>query len=180
MSFIEIIFIGLSLAMDAFAISICKGLSVKNYNKYTSLKIAAYFSIFQMLMPIIGYLIGSKYASALINVSHIICFVILLLIGLNMFQESNTTEEYNDRLDIKEMLLLSIATSIDALAIGLTFAFLKTSLIKSIPIIGIVTFILCYIGPLIGYKIGDKYKDKSLKLGALIIIIIAIKILITN
>ena len=178
MHFFEIFFIGVGLAMDAFAVSICKGLSIKkiNYKKYFI--IAMYFSLFQMIMPLIGYFLGSTFESMIVSVDHWIAFIMLFIIGLNMIIESfNNNEEFNSNIDLKTMLPLAIATSIDALAVGITFAFLRVNLLLSIITIGVVTFIITFMGTIIGNKVGSKFENVSTILGGLILIFIGLKIL---
>lgn len=174
----EIVLIALSVATDAFTVSLAKGLSKKELKKKEALKIAGYFSFFQMLMPLIGYNLGSKYAIYIIKFANIIVSIILSIIGLKMLTDRKKEEHLNDRLDFKEMLILSISTSIDALAIGLSFSLIRVNLVSAIGTIGIITFITCYIGAAIGNKIGTKHKDKAEILGAFILIILAIKILL--
>ena len=178
MTLLEMLLISLSLASDAFAVSICKGMSIKNINLKKSLIIASYFSIFQMLMPVIGYFIGSQYISFITNFTHFIVFIILIIIGLKMIDESRKANMLNDKLNFKEMLILSIATSMDALAIGISFSLLKMTLLKPVSLIGVITFIVCFIGAKLGNKIGEKYKSKAELLGGIILIIIGLKIII--
>jgi putative Mn2+ efflux pump MntP len=182
MNYIEIILIAVSLASDAFAISICKGLSIKKYDNKKGIIIGAYFGIFQGIMPIIGYLLGYTFKDLIINIDHWIAFVLLCSIGLNMIRESlfNNEEKENDKLDIKTMLPLSIATSIDALVIGITLSFLKTNILISSLIITIITFILSILGAYIGNKFGTNYKNKSVFLGGIILILMGIKILLEH
>ena len=133
MKLVELILISLGLAMDAFAVSVCKGLSMMKMNWKKALIIGGYFGGFQALMPLIGYFLGSNFENVVINIDHWIAFVLLLMIGINMVKESRTveTENCNDDTSFKTMLLLAIATSIDALAVGITFAFLKVNIILS-------------------------------------------------
>lgn len=182
MSFIEVFLIGVGLAMDAFAVSICKGLSIKKTSYKNVITIALYFSIFQALMPLIGYLIGSTFESLITTIDHWLAFILLNIIGINMIKESKTenSETINDKVDFKTMFVLAIATSIDALTIGITFAFLKTNIFNNILTIGITTFIITSIGVLIGKKFGSKYEKKSQILGGLILIFMGIKILIDH
>lgn len=175
MKYIEIIIISFALAMDAFSVSICKGVSLKYKIKRNSFLISLSFSIFQMIMPLIGYYLGNKLNTYFFTFSHIIAFIILITIGINMIKESYTKEDINIGLSIKELLSLSIATSIDALAIGITFALFKINLLLSILTIGIITFILCIIGVNIGKLIGNKYENKSQIIGGIVLIIMGIK-----
>ena len=182
MSIFEIIIISIGLTMDAFAVSICKGLSMKKLNYKKIMIIALYFGLFQAFMTVIGYFIGSKFSLIVEKVDHWIVFILLSIIGGNMIKEStdNEEEKRNDLVDIKTMILLAIATSIDALAVGVTFAFLKVNLLVSITIIGIITFILSILGVIIGNKFGDKFQNKAELFGGIILIIIGLKILLEH
>ena len=182
MNFIEIFLIGISLAVDAFAVSICKGLSMKKYEVKKGLIIGIYFGIFQGIMPIIGYLLGTTFENLITSIDHWIAFVLLLTIGANMIREalSKYEETNNDKVDIRTMIPLAVATSIDALAIGITFAFLKVNILTATIIITITTFILSFIGTKIGNKFGIKYKNKAELIGGLILIIMGIKILLEH
>lgn len=182
MKLFELFFISIGLAMDAFAVSICKGLSMKKMNWKKAIIIGLYFGFFQGLMPVIGYFLGSRFETIVTNVDHWIAFILLSIIGGNMIKESRAVEtEYcNDDISFKTMLMLAIATSIDALAVGITFAFLKVNFVLSISMIGVVTFILSIIGVKIGNKFGDKYENKAEMLGGCILIIMGIKILVQH
>ena len=182
MGIFEIIVISIGLAMDAFAVSICKGLSMQKLNYKNVIIIALYFGIFQGIMPIIGYLFGTTFSGFVENIDHCIIFILLLIIGINMIKESFSGNEENtdDRIDSKTMIMLGIATSIDALAVGITFAFFETNILLSVLLIGIITFILSLIGVKIGNKFGDKYKNKAKLFGGVILILIGIKILLEH
>lgn len=182
MGIFELLVIGIGLAMDAFAVSVCKGLSMKKMNWKSAIIIASYFGIFQAGMPIIGYLLGTTFSGFVESVDHWIAFILLAIIGGNMIKEStdDEIEKRNDRIDIKTMALLAIATSIDALAIGVTFAFFKTDLVKAITIIGLITFALSILGVKIGNRFGDKFQNKAELTGGIILIIIGLKILIEH
>lgn len=182
MNYIEIILIAVSLASDAFTVSICKGLSMKKNDIKKGIIVGLYFGIFQGIMPIIGYLLGYTFKDLIISIDHWVAFVLLCSIGLNMIRESFSNEEdkRNDQVDFKTMLPLSIATSIDALAIGITFAFLKVNIIVSSGIITITTFILSVIGVILGNKFGTKYKSKSEFLGGILLIVMGTKILLEH
>ena len=182
MGIIEIVLIGLSLAMDAFAVSICKGLSMKKMNWKSAIIISLYFGIFQAFMPVVSYFLGSTFESYVTNIDHWIAFILLSLIGGNMIKESFDSEDKkkNDKIDFKTMIALAIATSIDALAIGITFAFFEVNLLLSISIIGIITFLLSIIGVKIGNKFGDKYQNKAEFVGGLILVLLGIKILLEH
>lgn len=182
MDVLEILLIAVGLAMDAFAVSVCKGLSMKKMSWNKAIIVGLYFGIFQGLMPVIGFLLGTSFASLVIQIDHWIAFVLLGFIGGNMLKEafSNESENRNDNVDFKTMIVLAIATSIDALAIGITFAFLKVNLILSVLMIGIITFILSIIGVKIGNKFGDRYERKAEMAGGLILILMGIKILLED
>lgn len=179
---LDIIVIGIALAMDAFAISICKGLSIKKDQLTSSIIVGLYFGIFQGLMPIIGYLFGKTFENAITRIDHWIAFSLLSIIGINMIKESFIKEEFkiNNELNIKNMLPLAIATSIDALTVGITFAFLKVNIPIATLTIFVITFILSTIGVIIGNKFGTKLNKKSELLGGIILILMGIKILIEH
>lgn len=164
--------------MDAFAVSISKGLSIKkSYKK--SIVIGLYFGFFQALMPLIGYFLGFSFDSIVTRIDHYIAFTLLTIIGLSMILESN--EDYgDDKIDFKTMILLSVATSIDALAIGVTFAFLNVNIISSILTIGIITFFISSFGVLIGNKFGSLFKNKAQIFGGCILIVTGLKILLEH
>ena len=147
MSILEIIISSLALAMDAFAVAMCKGLSMKKFNIKTGIIVGLYFGLFQGLMPLIGYFLGSFFEELIVSVDHWVAFVLLSIIGFNMIKESlsNEFESSNDRIDFKTMFPLAIATSIDALAVGITMAFLKVNIFIAVLSIGIITFILSFI-----------------------------------
>lgn len=182
MSFFEVLMIGISLAMDAFAVSICKGLSIKKLTLTKVTIIALYFCFFQALMPLIGYYIGNTFQELITSIDHWIAFFLLGLIGINMIKETKheNDENINDKINFKTMFPLAIATSIDALTIGITFAFLKTNIINNITIIGTITFIITFIGVVIGNKFGSKYEKKAQVFGGIILLTMGLKILIEH
>lgn len=182
MSILEVVLIAIGLAMDAFAVSICKGLSMKKMSWKKSLVVGAYFGVFQGIMPVIGYFLGSTFESMVTQIDHWIAFVLLTLIGVNMLKEAfgKDCDNCNDSVDFKTMIVLAIATSIDALAIGITFAFLQTNIVLSALVITIITFVICVIGVKIGNKFGDKYERKAETVGGLILILMGIKILLEH
>ena len=182
MTIIEIILIAIGLAMDAFAVSICKGLSMKKMSWKKALIVGAYFGIFQGLMPVIGYFLGSTFEALVTQIDHWIAFILLTLIGANMLKEAfgKECESCNDSVDFKTMIMLAIATSIDALAIGISFAFLKTNIILAALVIGSITFAICVIGVKIGNKFGNKYEKKAEIAGGLILVFMGIKILLEH
>jgi len=179
---VEIFLISLGLAMDSFAVAICKGLSMKKMNYKKAIIIAMYFGVFQALMPLIGYFLGDTFDHEVTSIDHWIIFVLLTLIGGNMIKEAFSKEEEksNDKTDFKTMIVLAIATSIDALAIGITFAFLKVNILLSVCCIGLTAFVLSFIGVKIGNVFGDKYEKKATLAGGFILILIGIKILLNH
>ena len=178
MGYIDIIFTSVALSMDAAAISICKGLSIKKMSYKKSFIIATYFSIFQMFMPFIGYIFANTFSSAIVAVDHWIAFILLFIIGADMIRDSlSGNNEVDDKIDVKTMILLAIATSIDALVVGITFAFLNVNLLFAILVIGIITFTITFIGTRIGNKFGRKYENKATIFGGIVLIYIAIEIL---
>ena len=182
MGIIELVLIAVGLAMDAFAVSICKGLSMKKMDLKKASIIGAYFGIFQGGMPLIGYLLGVGFQEKIQAVDHWIAFALLAFIGGNMIKEalSKDEEDCNDSVDFKTMIVLAIATSIDALAVGVTFAFLKVNIILAVLLIGIITFIISMVGVKIGNVFGDKYEKKAGFAGGLILILLGLKILLEH
>ena len=183
MSIIEIALIGMGLAMDAFAVSICKGLAMRRMNYKKAIIIAAFFGVFQALMPALGYVLGTTFANKIAAIDHWIAFILLALIGANMIKEALSSDDdecQDDSLRLGDLIMLSIATSIDALAVGITFAFFNVSLLPSVSMIGIITFIICVIGVKVGNVFGEKYKSKAELAGGLILIVMGAKILIDH
>ena len=182
MGLIELIILSIGLAMDAFAVAVCKGLSMQKMNWNKGLIIGAYFGIFQALMPVIGYLLGVNFQEKIQSIDHWIAFILLGIIGLNMLKEaiSKETETSNDSIKFKDMLILAIATSIDALAVGITFAFLKVNIWLAIILIGLITFIISTLGVKIGNVFGSKYEKKAEFAGGLILILLGAKILLEH
>lgn len=182
MTIIEVVLIAIGLAMDAFAVSVCKGISFKKMSWKKATIVGLYFGIFQALMPVIGYFLGTAFETLVTRVDHWIAFILLSLIGLNMLKEAfgKDAECCDDSVDFKTMAILSIATSIDALAIGITFAFLKTNILISALLIGIITFVICILGVKIGNKFGDKYERNAEVVGGLILILMGLKILLEH
>ena len=183
MGIVELILIGVGLAMDAFAVSICKGLSMKkkiNYKK--ALIVALYFGLFQGGMPLIGYALGVSFEQIVLSIDHWIAFILLSVIGIGMIKESLGDEEesLNDKVDFKTMVVLAIATSIDALAIGVTFAFLNVNIIFASLLICVITFAISYFGVVFGNKFGDKFGSKAELVGGIILILMGLKILLEH
>ena len=180
MNIVDILVIGVGLSMDAFAVSICKGLAMKKMDIKKALVCSLYFGVFQALMPLIGFLLGSGFKNVVSSIDHWIAFVLLGIIGINMIKEAKSCDVVNDSMDVKTMLTLAVATSIDALAIGVTFAFLKVSIIPAVSIIGLITFVCCFIGVKLGSAFGEKLKSKAEIMGGVMLILIGTKILIEH
>lgn len=182
MGIIELVILSIGLAMDAFAVAICKGLAMTKMKWKNGVIIGLYFGIFQAIMPFIGYLLGTNFQNAIVSIDHWIAFILLMGIGINMIKDalSKEKEEASDSIKFKDMLILAIATSIDALAVGVTFAFLKVDILLAIILIGIITFIISVIGVKIGNIFGDKYEKKAEMTGGIILILLGIKILLEH
>lgn len=185
--FIELFLLGIGLAMDAFAVSVCKGLGMRRLNKKQTLIIGLYFSGFQALMPLIGWLLGSQFQKYITSIDHWIAFILLSFIGGKMmieaireWNEEETVDVMDAPLDHKNMLVLAVATSIDALAVGITFAFLDTPIIEAITIIGITTMVISIIGVVVGNFFGSRYKSKAEFIGGLILVLLGLKILLEH
>ena len=181
MGVLELALMGVGLAMDAFAVSVCKGLAMRKVNRKQCFFIALFFGGFQALMPLIGWILGIQFADKIAAVDHWIAFVLLALIGLNMIKESREESEcLNDAFDFKTMLPLALATSIDALAVGVTFAFLQVNIAPAVSFIGVITFVLSALGVKMGHVFGSKYKSRAELAGGVILILMGIKILIEH
>ena len=182
MSLIELFLIAVGLSMDAFAVSICKGLSVRKAEIKHSLIVGAYFGGFQALMPAIGYVLGRQFESLITSVDHWIAFVLLGIIGGNMIREAlkGDAEEMDDSFTFRTMLPLAIATSIDALAMGVTFAFLQVQIVPAVLFIGVTTFVLSAIGLKVGNVFGAKYKSRAELFGGVVLVLMGIKILLEH
>lgn len=183
MSLWELFMIAVALSMDAFAVAVCKGLSIRRAGLKYSLTVGLYFGAFQGLMPLLGYLLGVNFQNTITSVDHWIAFILLGGIGINMIREAlNKDEEENldSSLTPRSMLPLAVATSIDALAVGVTFAFLKVSIVPAVSFIGVVTFVLSAIGVKIGNVFGARYKSKAELFGGVVLILIGVKILLEH
>lgn len=183
MSFIEILLFGIGLSMDAFAVAVCKGLSMKKFNMKNCFLIALFFGGFQALMPFIGYMLGNTFEKYITEIDHWVAFVLLAYIGIKMIREAFEKEECGccgeNELKIKELFILAIATSIDALAVGITFSFYSDiNIFESITIIGITTFLLSWGGVMVGNKFGSRYKQKAEISGGIILVLLGAKILL--
>ncbi len=180
MGIFELFVLAVGLSMDAFAVSVCKGLSLGKIN-WKHMGIAGlWFGGFQALMPLIGYLLGSRFSDLVTKYDHWIAFILLLFIGGNMVKESmdKNEERMDNSMTVKTMFLLAVATSIDALAVGVTFAFLDVSIIPAVTFIGVVTFVCSAVGIKVGSVFGYKYKSKAELCGGIILIILGLKILL--
>ena len=192
MGYLEIFLTGVGLAMDAFAVSICKGIKMPKLKKINLIIIALFFGGFQMLMPLIGYLLGKQFVAYISSIDHWIAFALLAFIGIKMLIEAIKERnecccgEAEEKLDLKELFVLAIATSIDALAVGITFSlYPDINIPVSISIIGIVTFVICAGGVLLGHlcikigeRLGSKFKFAAELLGGIVLTLIGIKLLL--
>ena len=187
--FIEAFLIGVGLSMDAFAVSVCKGLSMTRVNRRHCLIIGLFFGGFQALMPFLGWLAGTAFADHVAALDHWIAFVLLVLIGGKMLVEtfrgeepqcSSCQETVSEKLDYKELFMLAIATSIDALAVGVSLAFLGVNIWYAIAIIGIVTFVISYAGVVIGNVFGSRFEKGAQIAGGIILVFIGLKILLNH
>lgn len=181
MNFIDLFVLAIGLSMDALAVAICKGLSVQKLSIKHSIITGLYFGGFQAGMPLIGYLLGKQFESYITNIDHWIAFILLVIIGINMIRESRScTEELNDSFSPRTMLPLAVATSIDALAIGVTFAFLRVNIVSAVSLIGCITFLLSAFGVWLGHIFGAKYRSRAEIVGGIVLIIMGTKILIEH
>lgn len=181
MSILDLFILAVGLSMDAFAVSVCKGLSLGKIKPKHMCIAGAWFGGFQALMPLIGYFLGSFFAEMIEKYDHWVAFVLLAIIGGNMIKESfGKDEKVDSSMDVKSMLLLAIATSIDALAVGVTFAFLQVQIVPAVSFIGVITFIFSAVGVKIGSLFGTKYKSKAELFGGIVLVLIGIKILLVG
>ncbi len=191
MRVVELLLVAIGLSMDAFAVSVCQGLKMRKVKYKDSLIIALFFGGFQAAMPVIGWALGKQFERYITSVDHWIAFALLGIIGINMVREALKKEDAecevckdvtNDdkTLDLKELTMLAVATSIDALAVGITFAFLKVDIVPAASFIGIITFLVSLVGILIGKIFGARYKNKAELLGGIILILIGLKILLEH
>lgn len=178
MNIFELFILAIGLSMDAFAVSVCKGLSLGKINARHMCIAGAWFGGFQALMPLIGYFGGCFFADKDTRYSHWVAFALLVFIGVSMIRESREEEHVNADMDMKSMFILAVATSIDALAVGVTFAFLKVEIISAVSFIGVVTFVCSAAGIKIGSLFGVRYKSKAELCGGIILILIGTKILL--
>lgn len=191
MGIAELFVLAIGLSMDAFAVSVCKGLETKKITIKQMLLAGVWFGGFQALMPAIGYLLGQAFAGAIKKYDHWVAFFLLVFIGVNMLKEAASAEDSSDKNDdgnsggkdcfgVKTMFVMAVATSIDALAVGVTFAFLKVNIIAAVSFIGVTTFVCSFIGVKIGNIFGAKYEKKAQMVGGIILILIGLKILLEH
>lgn len=180
MGLIEIIISGIALAMDAFAVSICKGLTLKKMEISKALICGIYFGVFQALMPLIGYFIGKSFITFIESFDHWIAFAILAIIGINMIRESFSKEEVDPDFSAKAMLILALATSIDALTMGLSFSMvdLRVNIFVAVTIIGVITFVLSGLGVFIGNIFGSRFNKVAQIIGGVCLVLIGVKVLL--
>ena len=179
MDLLTLLTLAVGLAMDAFAVSICKGLAMREKVLKKGVIVGLWFGGFQALMPTIGFFLGTQFKDQITSIDHWIAFVLLGLIGINMVKEalSNDEEQADDSIAVKEMFMLAVATSIDALAVGITFAFLNVHIVSAAAMIGVCTFLISFVGVKIGNIFGTKYKSKAELAGGIILILLGFKIL---
>ncbi|RHU02870.1 manganese efflux pump [Lachnospiraceae bacterium AM26-1LB] len=179
MDLLTLLTLAVGLAMDAFAVSICKGLAMREKVLKKGIIVGLWFGGFQALMPTIGFFLGTQFKDQITSIDHWIAFVLLGLIGINMVKEalSNDEEQADDSIAVKEMFMLAVATSIDALAVGITFAFLNVHIVSAAAMIGVCTFLISFVGVKIGNIFGTKYKSKAELAGGIILILLGFKIL---
>ncbi len=182
MGILELILLSVGLAMDAFSVSVCKGLNMKKLSLKNGAVIALFFGIFQAGMPLIGYFLGSRFADFISSFSHWVAFILLAVIGGKMVFEAvhggDDDESGEFSLKIGELFILAVATSIDALAVGIVFVAAKVNLILSVSMIGIITFLLSFAGVIIGHKFGSRFEKKAEIAGGIILILIGLKLLL--
>ena len=179
MDLLTLLTLAVGLSMDAFAVSICKGLAMREKVLKKGIIVGLWFGGFQALMPTIGFFFGRQFKDQITSIDHWIAFVLLGLIGINMVKEalSKDEEQADDSIAVKEMFMLAVATSIDALAVGITFAFLNVHIVSAASMIGVCTFLISFAGVKIGNIFGTKYKSKAELAGGIILILLGFKIL---
>lgn len=182
MGFVGTLALAIALSMDAFSVSVCKGLSIREIQPKHLLAVGLYFGGFQALMPTIGYFLGVQFESLITNIDHWIAFILLGFIGMNMLRESfdKDIEKLDDSISVKTMLPLAIATSIDALAAGISLAVIGDGIAAAAWMIGLTTFCLSAIGIFVGNMFGAKYKSKAEFVGGIVLVCIGAKILLEH
>lgn len=188
MGIVELFMIGAGLSMDAFAVAICKGLGMSRINWRYAVVIALFFGGFQALMPLVGWALGTQFADLITPVDHWIAFALLAVIGGKMLYEALRGDDdeaadasaEGERLDVKELVMLAVATSIDALAVGITFAFLGVHIVEACVLIGVTTFVLSFIGVAVGNQFGARFEKPATIVGGIVLILIGAKILLEH
>lgn len=185
MGFAELFLIAVGLSADAFAVSVCKGLGMKHLNLGQAFVIALFFGVFQAGMPLVGWALGTQFERYITPVDHWIAFGLLTLIGGKMLWETfrdggETACPTDGRLDVPELVMLAVATSIDALAVGITFAFLRVSIVPSVVVIGLTTLVLSFVGVAVGNRFGARYEKPATIVGGIVLILIGVKILLEH
>lgn len=186
MGFVELLLLAIGLSMDAFAVSVCKGLCMKRLNLRQATVVALFFGGFQALMPLVGWALGTQFEQFITPVDHWIAFVLLALIGGKMLWDAfhEDDEELScpadGKLDLRELVMLAVATSIDALAVGITFAFLRVDILTSVGLIGVTTFALSIVGVAVGHRFGARYEKPATVAGGIVLILIGLKILLEH
>jgi len=183
MGFIELFLIAVGLSMDAFAVALCRGLNMRKINYRHAFIVALFFGGFQALMPLIGFLVGTQFEQYIVSVDHWIVFALLLFIGGKMIYEALKGEEEDancDQLNLRQLFVMAIATSVDALAVGISFAFLRMKIAGPVTLIGVTTFLLSFFGVVLGNRFGSKYQKKAEIAGGIILILIGTKILLEH
>lgn len=188
MGIVELFMIGAGLSMDAFAVAICKGLGMNRINWRYTVVIALFFGGFQALMPLVGWALGTQFADLITPVDHWIAFALLAVIGGKMLYEALRGDDdeaadasaEGERLDVKELVMLAVATSIDALAVGITFAFLGVNIVEACVLIGVTTFVLSFIGVAVGNQFGARFEKPATIVGGIVLILIGAKILLEH
>lgn len=184
MGLLELFLIAVGLSMDAFAASLSKGLDMRKLNNKHAAVIALFFGGFQAFMPLIGWFLGKQFEQYITPIDHWIAFVLLAFIGgnmiVNVFKDEDGNAKHSDNLNIKEIFILAIATSIDALTVGITFAFLQAAIVPAVSFIGIITFSLSFIGVQVGHRFGSKFGSKAELAGGIVLILIGLKILLEH
>ena len=182
MNLFSLFAIAVGLSMDAFAVSVCKGLAMHRLSLKNTVILGLWFGGFQALMTLLGYFLGSQFQRYITSIDHWIAFALLALIGISMIREALSKEEesINDSVDFRNMLVLAVATSIDALAVGITFAFLDVSIVPAVSFIGIITFTLSMAGVKVGNLFGMRYKSRAELAGGIILICIGLEILLEH
>ena len=182
MSFLELLLVAVGLSMDAFAVAVCRGLEMRRIDYRQALLIAVFFGGFQALMPVVGYLLGAGFERYISAFDHWIAFALLAFIGGKMIWEAvrGGEEEQPQELDLKMLLMMAVATSIDALAVGITFAFLRMDILSSALTIGATTFLISFGGVAAGNRFGARYKQKAEIVGGVVLVLIGVKILLEH